>query len=195
MNRKPKCIIITGQPGSGKNTLAKKLAARLWMPVVSRDEIKEGYVNTFGVKHDELPPDTNGLVTDFFFETVNRYLAGNISIVIEAAFQHQVWEPRLPKILELASPLIILCSVDSAVAARRYLERGLEDATREFYHGDYRVVHYRKTGEILPPAGYTAPKFNLPTIKVSTDGEYVPSLDEIVKQIRSAEAQEGADDL
>ena len=46
MSRKPKCIIITGQPGSGKTTLAKKLGERLWMPVISRDEIKEGYVNT-----------------------------------------------------------------------------------------------------------------------------------------------------
>lgn len=50
MSRKPKCIIITGQPGSRKTTLAKKLGERLWMPVISRDEIKEGYVNTYGVK-------------------------------------------------------------------------------------------------------------------------------------------------
>jgi hypothetical protein len=61
MNRKPKCIIITGRPGAGKTTLAKKLGERLSMPVISRDEIKEGYVNTYGVKHDQLPPDTNGL--------------------------------------------------------------------------------------------------------------------------------------
>jgi len=56
MSRKPKCIIVTGRPGSGKTTLARKLAERLWMPVLSRDEIKEGYVNTFGVKHDQFPP-------------------------------------------------------------------------------------------------------------------------------------------
>ena len=49
MNDKPKCVIVAGRPGSGKNTLAVKLARALWMPVVSRDEIKEGYVNTFGV--------------------------------------------------------------------------------------------------------------------------------------------------
>jgi SpoVK/Ycf46/Vps4 family AAA+-type ATPase len=44
MKRKPKCIIITGRAGSGKTTLAKKLGECLWMPVISRDEIKEGYV-------------------------------------------------------------------------------------------------------------------------------------------------------
>jgi 2-phosphoglycerate kinase len=188
MNRKPKCIIVTGRPGSGKNTLANKLARALWMPLVSRDEIKEGYVNTFCVKHDELPPDANLRATELFFGIVNQYLAGNISVVIEAAFQHHVWEPRMPKILDLASPFIILCSIDDAVAARRYLERGLADPNREYYHGDNMVVYYRNTGEILPYANYTPPKFDVPTIEASTDGEYVPSIDAIVKQIRSTEA-------
>lgn len=184
MNKKPKCIIVTGQAGSGKTTLAKKLGERMWMPMISRDEIKEGYVNTFGVKHDQLPPDTDGLVTGFFFDIVNQYLAGNVSVVIEAAFQHQLWEYRMPKILELGSPFIVLCSIDPVLAARRHLGRGLENPNREFYHSDNRVVHYRQTGEFLFPASYTPPKFNIPTIQVSTDGEYVPSIDEIVKQIQ-----------
>ncbi|HEX8397979.1 MAG TPA: AAA family ATPase [Pyrinomonadaceae bacterium] len=188
MNRKPKCIIITGRAGAGKTTLAGKLGERLWMPVISRDQIKEGYVNTYGIKHDELPPDTDGLVTDFFFCIVNQYLAGNISVVIEAAFQHKVWEYRMPEILELASPLIVLCSVDDVIAARRHLQRGLENPNREFYHSDNRVVHYRKTGEFLLPASYTPPKFNVPTIEVSTDDEYIPCIDEIVKRIKSSDS-------
>ena len=185
LNKKPKCIIVTGRAGAGKTTLAKRLAESLWFPLISRDAIKEGYVNTFGVKHDELPPETSGLVTDFFFDTVNQYLANKISVIIEAAFQHKVWEFRMPKILELGSPIIVLCSVDEIIAAKRHLQRGLDNPEREFYHGDNRVVHYRKTGEFLLPASYDAPQFDLPTIKVSTDGEYVASLNEIVKQIQS----------
>ena len=185
MNTKPKCIIITGRQGSGKTTLARKLGSLLWTPVIIRDEIKEGYVTTFGVKHDELPPDTNRLVTDFFFEMVDRYLAGNISVVIEAAFQHRVWEPRLSKILERANVWMVICTAQEAVTSRRPLQRALDKPDREFYHGDHRAAHYRKTGEDLPPAHYETPKFDLPTIHVSTEKGYVPTLDEIVKQIGS----------
>src|SRR4029079_10751078 len=140
MDIKPMCIIVTGRQGSGKSTFAAKLARGLWMPLVSRDEIKEGYVNTFGIKHDELPPNTNGLVTDLFFEIVDQYLAGNISVVIEAAFQHQVWEPRMPKILELADVWIVLCTVETQVAARRSLQRGLDNPDGGIYHGDNLAV-------------------------------------------------------
>lgn len=195
MTSKPKCIIVTGMPGSGKTTFSKKLGGRLWMPVISRDEIKEGYVNTFGVKHDQLPADTNAVVSDFFFDIVNRYLANKVSIVIEAAFQHKVWEPRMAGIAELGSPFIIVCSTDAGMAARRHLQRGLDDPSRGFYHGDKRVSIYKATG-VMPPAGqYEAPDFNVPTVYVSTDGVYCPTIDEIVEKIhlQSARPAAGAD--
>jgi predicted kinase len=189
MSIKPKCIIVTGRPGSGKTTLAKKLGERLWMPVISRDEIKEGYVNTYGVKHDQLPPETNVLVSNSFFEIVNHYLAAKISIVIEAAFQHKVRESRLPKLLELGSPYFVVCSVEGVVAARRHLQRGLKNPGREFYHGDKRVAIYREIGVMAPPGNYVAPEFNVPTIQVSTEGDYIPCIDDIVKRIQSPDTQ------
>lgn len=186
MDRKPKCIIVTGRQGSGKSTLAAKLARRLWMPLVSRDEIKEGYVSTFGVHHDQLPPETNRVVTDLFFHLVDEHLAARVSIVIEAAFQHNVWEYRMPHLLELADVRIVLCTVDTEIAAGRSIRRGLDQPEREFYHGDDRVVHYKKTGEILAPAAYEVPRFDVPTVSVSTDRDYAPPLDEIVRQIRTS---------
>jgi hypothetical protein len=188
MNSKPKCIIVTGRAGAGKTTLSKKLGRQLWMPVISRDEIKEGYVNTFGVKHDQLPAHTDGFVSNFFFDIVCQYLTNKVSVIIEAAFQHEVWKPRMPKILELSHPYIIICSIDVETAAQRHLQRGLADPRREFYHNDKRVSLYRATGEIGTPQPYAAPNFNVPTLRVLTENEYSPGLDEIAHQIQSQNA-------
>jgi len=186
MTPKPRCVIVTGQAGSGKTTLAKKLAERLWLPGISRDEIKQGYVETHGVTHDRLPPGSDKIVTDLFFEMIHRYLEGKISIVIEAAFQHHVWEPRMPTLIELGSPFIVLCEIDPILAARRHLDRGLENPERERYHSDNRVTHFRKTGEFLYPAKYDAPRLDLPTIKVATEADYNPSVEEIVAAIKAS---------
>ena len=184
MNPKPKCIIVTGRPGSGKTTLAKELGRWLHMPVISRDEIKEGYVNTYGVGHDELPLDTNRVVSTLFFELVNHYLVGKVSLIIEAAFQHHVWASQLPRILELGSAFIIVCSVDSMIAAERHLKRGLENASREFYHGDEQVAVYRERGVRAAPEEYLVPEFDVPTIHVATEGEYTPSLADVVMRVQ-----------
>jgi len=157
------------------------------MPVISRDEIKEGYVNTYGVKHDDLSPDTDGIVSDFFFDIVFQYLKGKVSVIIEAAFQHRVWEPRIPRILELSLPLFIVCTIDEEIAAQRHLQRGLADPRREFYHADKRVSLYRSSGEMGTPGKYVAPNFNVPTVYVSTENDYSPTLDEIMSVARTCQ--------
>lgn len=67
---RPKCVLLTGRPGSGKTTLADKLSKQLYLPKISRDEFKEGYVNTFDVRHNELPEYD---VPTLFVSTVDGY--------------------------------------------------------------------------------------------------------------------------
>jgi adenylate kinase family enzyme len=57
--KKPYLLVVTGRPGSGKTTFAKELGSEISMPVISRDQIKEGYVHTFGKRHTELPEEAN----------------------------------------------------------------------------------------------------------------------------------------
>jgi adenylate kinase family enzyme len=67
---KPYLIVVTGRPGSGKTTFSKELGNEIFMPVISRDQIKEGYVRTFGKRHDELPEEANKTATEIFFDTL-----------------------------------------------------------------------------------------------------------------------------
>jgi adenylate kinase family enzyme len=179
MNNKPKLIIISGRPGSGKTTLSKELGLLIKFPVFCRDEFKEGYVNTFGIKHSELPENTNKIVTDTFFNTIESVLVRNISLIAEAAFQHQVWEKFIERIEDKCDISIIVCNIDDNLAAERHLQRGLKDSEREYFHGDPRVTHYKKTGEMLGSAEYSPPNFSYKTISVSTEDGYSPSLNSI----------------
>ncbi len=179
MPDKPQCIIVTGRPGAGKSTLSKELAKLLFMPVISRDEVKEGFVNTFGVRHDELPPDSNRVATEIFFDTVSFLLARKISLIIEAAFQHHVWQSRMDALTTVARVCFVICSLDSEIAAHRHLHRGLNNPKREFYHGDKRVAVYREQGILEPAGDYNSPAFDLPTIEVSTLDGYSPTLNTV----------------
>lgn len=180
---KPKCILVTGRPGAGKSTLTELLSKRMYLPKLSRDEIKEGYVNTFGVKHDMLPENTNGVVNQVFFKTILNLLEGNVSIIIEAAFQHALWDYVVPDIMKIANLYIVICDLDAEQSARRHLERGMSNPKREFYHGDKRVAIFRETGVLQPGGEYLPPDYDVPTFKVSTEDGYSPSIEDLEQYI------------
>lgn len=185
MKNKPKLVIVTGRPGSGKTTLSKKLGKILYFPVVSRDEIKEGYVNTFDVKHDKLPKDTNRIATEIFFKNIRLLLSNKVSLVAEAAFQHKIWKPEIIKFKKYSDIIIVYCEVTAKVAAQRHLERGLNNPKREFFHGDKRVSYFKKTGIVLSAGEYKPPAVETPILTVSTLDGYSPKLEQIKKQIVS----------
>ena len=93
----------------------------------------------------------------------------------------------MPEIASVSRPFLIVCSIDAELAARRHLQRGLDDSNRTFYHGDKRVDIYRQTGVISPPGDYVSPAFDIPTIHVSTEGAYCPSVDDIARQIHASD--------
>ena len=117
---KPYLLIVTGRPGSGKTTFSQELGKELFLPVISRDALKEGYVHTFQKKHDDLPSNTNRLVTDLFFQTILNLLKNNVSLIAEAAFQHEVWEPRLESLSKVADIHILICHIEPQKAEGRY---------------------------------------------------------------------------
>ena len=100
---RPTLIVVTGPAGSGKTTLAHRLATTIGCPVVSRDAIKEGMVFSnpgFIAAHsDALTGRTYGL----FFEAMGLLLRAEVTVVAEAAFQHHLWLQGLSPLDDLAT--------------------------------------------------------------------------------------------
>ena len=173
MNR-PTLIVVSGPPGSGKTTLAHKLAAAIGCPAVCRDEIKEGmahaepgYVPAVGDEHAQRT-----LVA--FFGTLELLLQHGVTTLAEAAFQDHVWTPRLEPFAATVNLRIVRCSTDPATTKRRIAEHA---ATRTA-HTDDNMLDQVERGEDF--ATFRRVEIDAPTIDVDTTDGYEPPLSAIV---------------
>jgi predicted kinase len=171
--------VITGRPASGKTTLSRIVSHRLHCPLLSRDEFKEGRINTALTTHTDLVEPLDFEVYETFFDTVNLLIDRNISIVIEAAFQHKLWEPKLTPLIDKCYLKIVVCNTGLENTVQRFIDRLSVDISRDYYHGDRQLQqgYDQLTDSLLK---YMPPTLDVPTIQVDTANQYEPRIEEIL---------------
>lgn len=176
--KKPLLIGITGPPASGKSTLARLLAQQVHLPLLSRDELKEGYLRTLKLNHNEAIAATGKIIYDSFFEIAELFVSKKISLIIEAAFQDKLWKPKLEPLSEKAVIKIIVCKTDLNLIQERFSKRITSNADREKFHGDASMSK-EELDQLT--ANYQQPKMNIPTLFVDTTKNYNPSMERIIE--------------
>ncbi len=184
---KPLLIVVTGSAASGKTTIAHILSNKICCPLLSRDEFKEGYLNTLGVNHNQLDNSVDWNIYDTFFEAINLLISRGISIIIEAAFQDKLWRPKLLPLLEKTEIKIIICRTNPDLIKSRFTKRFSDNPNREKFHGDKSISLSKERLAILTEV-YEPVNIDAPTLCVDTTDNYKPSIEEITKFIGQKKA-------
>jgi broad-specificity NMP kinase len=173
---KPLLIVITGRPASGKTTLAHIISKEIKCPVVSRDELKEGYINTTGIPHNQSNTSVDLYIYETFFRIIGLLISKRISIIIEAAFQHKLWQPKLLEFIDKADVRILICETNTELTKTRFNERLSINTDRKKFHGDEQG---ERLIEIYEPINVKAP-----TLYVDTTDNYNPAIKKIISFIK-----------
>jgi predicted kinase len=179
--KKPLLVVVTGSPATGKSTLAHILAHKINCPLLSRDELKEGLINTLGISHSQLSTPVDLQIYETFFETIELLLSKGISLVIEAAFQDKLWRPKLLKLVQTATIKIIICKTNLELVKTRFANRLSDNPDREKFHGDQSLSAEQIAALI---DHYKPVNMDVATLEVDTSQDYDPDLEAIVNFIR-----------
>jgi predicted kinase len=172
----PTLIVVSGAPGSGKTTLARRIADELALPMISKDAIKESLADAIGLPGTvEESSRLGSAAYAAMFALAGATLEAGGSAVLDSNFRHGRSERELVAVAAGRPVRVVHCQAAPATIERRYSGRASSrhpchldplrtgDVLRELADGRYRPL-------AIPGAS---------VLVIDTDGDEAPALDTI----------------
>lgn len=153
---RPFVLIITGPPGAGKTILGKKLAEKLGLPFINKDEFKEILFDTLGRDNRHWFEPLDEASFEILFHVLGSILQAGESAVVETAFIPQHHTERFLALRDRYDfdVVQILCDTDDEILFLRFVQR-VESGERHPGHAD-QFTSYGQFTELLRERGYGA---------------------------------------
>lgn len=186
---KPLLIIVNGLPGTGKTTLARRLAADIRLPLFSRDGIYETLYDALECKSNGCPPLIGPSTFTLLYTYASSLLAVGQSLVIEGFFGRP--DLRSTEFLKLKlacdfQPFQILCKTDGEVLLERFLTR-MSSVERHIGHHDLEWIEQEENKERLLQGHLTPLAIGGTVVEIDTTTPHSFDYAELLQQVRAVQ--------
>jgi predicted kinase len=171
----PLLIVVSGAPGTGKTTLAAKIAQGMHLLHLERDTFFRSLEHAAGGQQIDRP--NAGI--PLFYKVVSDLLRQGVSLVIDSTLYRDTYEENIAPLQKLADVVNVHCRANSA--DQRFYERELERAGGRT--PDWLENHMSHLKKIKPIVEYPL-QIGWDILEVDTNGEYKPTVKEVVAKLQ-----------
>ena len=186
----PLLVLVSGQPASGKTTLAKRLSDELGMPCVSRDDLTAHLADALTSRQaittlaDKRPIVEASFAA--FYASLSSLLGSGVSVIAETNFGRGIAEPGVRSLLERSRGRAIYCQVPRALSVSRFRQRAASGDRHWFFRDDLQIARLER-GESVEPWETALPMdLDIPRLCVDASDGYDPDFDHVLEFVRAS---------